>query len=151
MQRKSTAALCVLAILLACSRNGPPSSLFEAAGYHVGDGKVYYLNAFPGRALEIDGADVIYWSDGSVRPEDPEHFAIISTADHYLFAKDANTVQSTATHRRRRPADVSRRPRRHKLLRSVYFIRGMTRRRATRGRPEACRSAGYRTSPCTPG
>ncbi len=59
MQRKSTVALCVLAvtILLACSRNGPPSSLFEAAGYHVRDGKVYYLNAFPGNAFEINGAD----------------------------------------------------------------------------------------------
>ena len=59
MQRKSTVALCVLAvaILLACSRNGPPSSLFEAAEYHVRDGKVYYLNAFPGKAFEINGAD----------------------------------------------------------------------------------------------
>ena len=59
MQRKSTAALSGLAvaILLACSRNGPPSSLFEAAGYHVRDGKVYYLNAFPGKAFEINRAD----------------------------------------------------------------------------------------------
>lgn len=168
MPRKSTAALCVLvvAILLACSRNGLPDSLFEAAGYHVRDGKVYYLNAFPGKAVEIDGADaasfqaldsiygrdkasvyvngaqlsgadaaslelldragfakdhhhvyqrdralsddpanfellegelskdsrVVYWSDGSVLSEDPEHFAIISAADDYLFTKDANTV-----------------------------------------------------------
>ena len=59
MQRKSTAALCLLAvaILLACSRNGPPDSLFESAGYHVRDGKVYYLNAFPGKAFEISDAD----------------------------------------------------------------------------------------------
>lgn len=59
MQRKSTAALCLLAVvmLLACSRNGPPNSLFESAGYHVRDGKVYYLNAFPGKAFEIGGAD----------------------------------------------------------------------------------------------
>src|SRR5215813_13305219 len=59
MQRKSTAVLCLLAVavLLSCSRNGPPNSLFESAGYHVRDGKVYYLNAFPGKAFEISGAD----------------------------------------------------------------------------------------------
>ena len=59
MQRKSTAALCLIlaVILLACSRNGPPNSLFESAGYHVRDGKVYYLNAFPGKAVEITDAD----------------------------------------------------------------------------------------------
>ena len=59
MPRKSMAALCLLAvtILLAYSRNGPPSSLFESAGHHVRDGRVYYLNAFPGKAFEIDEAD----------------------------------------------------------------------------------------------
>ena len=59
MQRKSTAALCLIlaVILLACSRNGPPNSLFESSGYHVRDGKVYYLNAFPGKAVEITDAD----------------------------------------------------------------------------------------------
>jgi hypothetical protein len=59
MQRKSTVALCLLAVatLVACSRSGPPNSLFDSAGYHVRDGKVYYLNAFPGKAFEIDGAD----------------------------------------------------------------------------------------------
>ena len=53
MQRKSHAALCLLdvAILVACTRNGPPNSLFESAGYHVRDGKVYCLNAFPGKAF----------------------------------------------------------------------------------------------------
>ncbi len=59
MQRKSTAALCLIlaVILLACSRNGPPNSVFESSGYHVSDGKVYYLNAFPGKAVEITDAD----------------------------------------------------------------------------------------------
>jgi len=59
MQRKSPAALCFIlaVVLLACSRNGPPSSLFESAGYHVRDGKVYYLNAFPGKAVEVGDAD----------------------------------------------------------------------------------------------
>jgi hypothetical protein len=31
--------------------------LFDAAGYHVKNDKVYYLNAFPGKAFEISGAD----------------------------------------------------------------------------------------------
>jgi DKNYY family len=59
MQRKSTAAICLLAIamLLACSRNSPPNSLLDSAGYHVKDGKVYYLNAFPGKAFEMTDAD----------------------------------------------------------------------------------------------
>jgi hypothetical protein len=35
-----------------------PNSLFDAAGYHVTDDTVYYLNAFPGKAFQIDGADV---------------------------------------------------------------------------------------------
>lgn len=60
MQRRSAVALCLLAaaILLACSRNGPLNSLFDSAGYHVRDGEAYYLNAFPGKAVVIDGADV---------------------------------------------------------------------------------------------
>jgi DKNYY family len=31
--------------------------LFDAAGYHVKNDSVYYLNAFPGKAFEISGAD----------------------------------------------------------------------------------------------
>lgn len=59
MQRNVTIALCLLAVAipLACSRTGPPNSLFESAGYHVRDGTVYYLNAFPGRAFGIEDAD----------------------------------------------------------------------------------------------
>lgn len=59
MQRKSTAALCLIVavILLACSRNGPPNSLFESAGYHIRDGTVYYLDAFPGKAVEVSDAE----------------------------------------------------------------------------------------------
>jgi len=59
MQRKSTAAMCLIlaVILLACSRNGPPNSLCESSGYRVRDGKVYYLNALPGKAVEITDAD----------------------------------------------------------------------------------------------
>lgn len=59
MQRKPAAVLCLLVVglLLACGRNGSPNSLFDSAGYHVRDGTVYYLNAFPGKAFEINGAD----------------------------------------------------------------------------------------------
>ena len=59
MQRKPAAVLCLLVVglLLACGRNGAPNSLFDSAGYHVRDGTVYYLNAFPGKAFEINGAD----------------------------------------------------------------------------------------------
>src|SRR6478672_6536695 len=57
--RRSIAALCLLAVALvpACSRNKPPNSLFDAAGYHVRGDKVFYLGAFPGKASEIAGAD----------------------------------------------------------------------------------------------
>jgi hypothetical protein len=58
--RKVLVGLCVvaLALLPACSRNRTPNSLFDAAGYHVTDDTVYYLNAFPGKAFQIDGVDV---------------------------------------------------------------------------------------------
>ena len=42
----------------ACSRNKPPNSLFDSAGYHVRGDKVYYLAAFPGAASEVGGVDV---------------------------------------------------------------------------------------------
>jgi len=167
--RRSVAALCLVALALspACSRNKPPNSLFDAAGYHVRGDKVYYLVAFPGKASEIAGADGasftafhttyskdssnayfdgrpitgadattfdvldrsgfakdrshvyqldrafsddpahfelldgglskdsanVYWTDGGVLSDDPVHFAIVSNNDHYLFTRDARTVQ----------------------------------------------------------
>jgi hypothetical protein len=59
MQRMSTATLCLIlaVILLACSRNGAPNSVFDSTGYHVRDGTVYYLDAFPGNAVEVSSAD----------------------------------------------------------------------------------------------
>ena len=58
--RKVLIALCVVALTLfpGCSRNRTPNSLFDAAGYHVTDDAVFYLNAFPGKAFQVDGADV---------------------------------------------------------------------------------------------
>jgi hypothetical protein len=107
MPRKSTAALylLVVAILLACSRNGPPSSLFEQAGYHVRDDKVYYLNAFPGKAFEIGGADAasfraldstygldksnVYFYGHPLPDADAETFELL---DRPSFAKDRRHV-----------------------------------------------------------
>ena len=138
MPRKSTAALCLLAvaILLACSRNGPPSSLFEAAGYHVRDGKVYYLNAFPGKAFEINGADAAtyqaldstYWRARRIelRTSRPRGFAM--DRDHVsrylpraevgfrMLGRRPTHLLPPGRHRRGRPADFSRRPGRHQLL-----------------------------------
>lgn len=50
-------SLVAVALLPACNRDTPPSSLFNAGGYHVRGEKVYYLRSFPGDAFEIDGAD----------------------------------------------------------------------------------------------
>ena len=75
--RRSIAALCLVAVALlpACSRNKPPNSLFDTAGYHVRGDKVYYLAAFPGQAYEITGAD-------------PESFKSFDTS----YAKDEARV-----------------------------------------------------------
>lgn len=166
--RSLIAAVCVVAVALlpACSKNEPPNSLFDSAGYHVRGDKVYYLAGFPGTAVEVGGADIssfeavdttyardksavyhdgrpipgadpasfelldrpgffkdrthvyqrdhpisddparfvlldgglakdsaaVYWPDGSVLSDDPEHFAIVSNKDHYLFTKDGSAV-----------------------------------------------------------
>lgn len=52
-------SLFAVALLPACNRDAPPSSLFNAGGYHVRGEKVYYLRSFPGDAFEIDGADPV--------------------------------------------------------------------------------------------
>jgi hypothetical protein len=50
-------SLIAVAILPGCNRDGAPSSLFNASGYHVRGDKVYYLHSFPGDAFEIEGVD----------------------------------------------------------------------------------------------
>jgi hypothetical protein len=50
--RRPVAAACVVTLGLfvaACSSGKPPHSLFDAAGYHVRDDTVFYLEAFPER------------------------------------------------------------------------------------------------------
>jgi hypothetical protein len=58
--RSLIAAVCVVAVALlpACSKDKPPNSMFDSAGYHVRGDKVYYLVGFPGKANEVDGVDV---------------------------------------------------------------------------------------------
>jgi hypothetical protein len=107
MQRRTVVVPCLLAvaILLACSRNSPPSPLFDGAGYHVRDGKVYYLEAFPGEAVEIRGADAgsftafdsTYGRDKSAvyvngRPLDGADAASFELLNRSGFSKDAHHV-----------------------------------------------------------
>jgi hypothetical protein len=57
--RRFIAAAFVVAVALSggCSRSEEPNSLFDDAGYHLRDDAVYYLNPFPGKAFQIDGAN----------------------------------------------------------------------------------------------
>ena len=97
--------LFAVALLPACSSDRPPSSLFDTSGYHVRDDRVYYLNAFPGDAFEIEGADPAsfrafdqtYASDGSTvyvdgRPLLEAEAASFEPLDRPGFAKDAHHV-----------------------------------------------------------
>lgn len=101
--RTLIAAVCLVAvaILPGCSKGKPPNSLFDAAGYHVRDGKVFYLEAFPGKASEIDGADAasfetldrtfardrdrVYVDGRPLDGADPARFALL---DREGFARD---------------------------------------------------------------
>ncbi|MDT5009667.1 MAG: hypothetical protein QOH57_1284 [Mycobacterium sp.] len=96
--------LIALGALTACGTRAP-NSLFDAAGYHVSGGTVYYLNAFPGEAFEIGGADAasfqafdttyardksrVYF-DGNVLPgADAPSFELLKRGG---FGKDRNHV-----------------------------------------------------------
>ena len=105
--RRSIAALCLVAVALlpACSRNKPPNSLFDSAGYYVRADKVYYLSAFPGKASEIAGADTAsfkafdttyakdksnaYFDGQPIPGADATSFDVL---DRTGFAKDRNHV-----------------------------------------------------------
>jgi hypothetical protein len=105
--RRLIAALCLVAVTLlpACSRNTPPNSLFDAAGYHVQGDKVYYLAAFPGKASEIAGADPAsfkafdttyakdrsnaYFDGHAITGSDATTFDVLNRSG---FAKDLNHV-----------------------------------------------------------
>ncbi|MGZ5377934.1 MAG: DKNYY domain-containing protein [Mycobacterium sp.] len=98
-------SLFAVAILPACTEDAPPSSLFNAGGYHVRGEKVYYLHSFPGDAFEIDGADAAsflafdqtYARDESTvyvdgRPLPGADAATFELLDRPDFASDARHV-----------------------------------------------------------
>jgi DKNYY family len=105
--RRLIAAVClaVVAALPACSRDKAPNSMFDAAGYHVRGDKVYYLNAFPGKAFEINSADPgsfkafdttyardrssVYYNGHAVSGADASSFEVL---DRPGFAKDRDHV-----------------------------------------------------------
>lgn len=98
-------AAAVLAVLPACSRSGTPHSVFDSAGYHVYEDQVYFLQAFPGKAAEIEGADpasfhaldrtfakdrsTVYVDGRSLPDADPASFALL---DRAFFARDRDRV-----------------------------------------------------------
>lgn len=98
-------SLFAVAILPACNPDAPPSSLFNAGGYHVRGDKVYYLHSFPGDAFEIEDADPdsfqaldqTYARDKSTvyvggRPLPGADAATFELLDRPGFAKDAHHV-----------------------------------------------------------
>lgn len=104
--RRSIAALSlVAAVLLAACTNETPNSMFDAAGYHVRADKVYYLNAFPGKAFEISGADAasfqaldatyardrarVYFDGQPMAGADPASFQVLARPG---YAKDRGHV-----------------------------------------------------------
>ena len=53
----AAALLAVTALSGGCSAAKAPDSSVDDAGYHVRGSAVFYLNPFPGKAFEVDGAD----------------------------------------------------------------------------------------------
>lgn len=100
---KATLCLALLAVAVACG--GAPSSLFNAAGYYVRGGTVYYLDAFPGKVFEIEHADAktfdilnttyakdtstVYVDGAPLAEADPASFELLPEPD---FSKDAGHV-----------------------------------------------------------
>jgi hypothetical protein len=105
--RRLIATVCVAALstLPACAENATPTATFDSAGYHVRGDQVYFLQAFPGKAAEIEGADPSSFEvldrtfakdrstvfvDGRALPgADPASFALLDRQD---FAKDRHHV-----------------------------------------------------------
>jgi hypothetical protein len=105
--RRLIAAACVLAVTIfaGCSRNGPPNSLFDPTGYYVRGETVYYLNSFPAKPFEIEGADAasfhaldtlyardksnVYYLGHPIPGADPASFELLNRPE---FGKDKNYV-----------------------------------------------------------
>ncbi|MFB1294697.1 DKNYY domain-containing protein [Mycobacterium sp. pW049] len=98
-------AVVVLLALAGCSSDDEPSSLVDEAGYHIRNDAAYYLNAFPGKAFQIDGADAatfevfdrtyardrqhVYINGHPLEGADAGSFQLL---DRPGFAKDRNRV-----------------------------------------------------------
>lgn len=103
--RRVLALVMVLISVMSAGCGGEPNSLFDAAGYHLRDGRVYYLNTFPGKAFDVSGADAdsfevldggfardrgAVYLDGRALPDaDPASFELLDRAG---YAKDARQV-----------------------------------------------------------
>ena len=105
--RTFIAATFVVAVALSggCSTVDEPDSLVDRAGYHVRDDVVFYLNPFPGKAFEIDGADAstfevidgtyardseqVYLNGNPLPGAQPGSFELL---DRPGFAKDSRRV-----------------------------------------------------------
>lgn len=103
--RTLRATVCAALLTVAAACGGEPNSLFDKAGYHVRDGVVYYLEAFPGDASEIEEADPetfealdgtyatdknAVYQDGVPLPDaDPATFELLEKPN---YSKDAEHV-----------------------------------------------------------
>lgn len=106
----AAACVAVMAAMPACSRDASPNAMFDSAGYHVRGDAVFYLQAFPGKAAQIDGADAASFEpldrtfakdrstvyvDGRPLPEaKPGSFVLLDRPD---FAKDDGHVYERDT------------------------------------------------------
>lgn len=105
MQRRSAPGLRLL-LRQSCWRaveTGHPT-LLESAGYHVRDGNVHYLNAFPAKAFEIDSADPntfrVLNADFECAADAQRAFyrqAVIAEADPRAFPPDRAVANCTET------------------------------------------------------
>ncbi|HEX4191194.1 MAG TPA: DKNYY domain-containing protein [Marmoricola sp.] len=112
---KALVPLALIAVLTACG--GAPSSLFHSAGYYVRGKTVYYLDAFPGDAFTIKGADAktfkildttyardkhaVYLDGSPLAEADPATFELLDQPDYskdsgHVFLRDRVLTTDTA-------------------------------------------------------
>jgi hypothetical protein len=81
--------------------DAPSFDVLDRSSFAKDRGRVYQLDKpiseDPVHFKLLDGglskdSTAVYWTDGRVLSNDPTHFAIISSNDHYLFTKDGRTV-----------------------------------------------------------
>lgn len=108
--RSLIAAVCVVAVALlpACTKDKPPNSMFDSAGYHVRGDKVDYLAGFPGKANEVDDVDVasfeavdrtyardksaVYYDGRQIPGADPATFELLDRKDGRTVHVNGNPI-----------------------------------------------------------